>query len=553
MYSWGDVFDEVNGNMKELKWWKCDKELLLGAFILVLCFFGVNIITEYSVDSYIYYIYNAIGFFWLGIDCGRLVQGIVWAVVQIVITIYGIPIEIIGIFSYFGAIIFLSLAVYEYAKMLKTYSNNAVLTLGVSFLTIANLFSVEYFLFFEKCMFMFAIYCSVKAATETIAFFKSGKSANNKRVFLYLLLAVFTYQSSIFLYPILCLPFIFLYSENVKEFIIKNMEVALFTGIPLVIGFLYIKVVGGGDRLESTGIKENVINTYHFLKMYLRDAHAMLPKFWLFIALVVLMIAWVAFIFAKKNQVLFHLLSMVYVVCGTCFYGLMVYWTGTSNDPSMRIAYPFMCIVGVILTMFLIQGIDLNNYFFFKRFFYCILVIFLCVEFYSIELALVQRYQANIADQHWCETVGQVINEYEEQTGNEIENISFYYDKDSQYFYKDLSHGQVTERALYAPWSAIHALNYYLNDIEEEMISESDLIDAFLGDEKVTEEEKEHFYQLIQIPFIKKILSNFCVKVKYVESEKEEIYCDFFQKHDWDAYSEEQLIFDGNTLHLCVW
>lgn len=39
----------------------------------------------------------------------------------------------------------------------------------------------------------------------------------------------------------------------------------------------------------------------------------------------------------------------------------------------------------------------------------------------------------------------------------------------------------------------------------------------------------------------------------YFRSEPDPYYQDYFKEKDWKVFSEEQLIFDEDTLHLCVY
>ena len=65
--------------------------------------------------------------------------------------------------SYLTALVFAGLAVAAYAAMLHEYEDNEYICAMLSFLAVLNLFSIEYFLFIEKGLFMIAIFSNVLA------------------------------------------------------------------------------------------------------------------------------------------------------------------------------------------------------------------------------------------------------------------------------------------------------------------------------------------------------------------------------------------------------
>jgi hypothetical protein len=101
---------------------------------------------------------------------------------------------------------------------------------------------------------------------------------------------------------------------------------------------------------------------------------------------------------------------------------------------------------------------------------------------------------------------GQTISEYQDNTGNVITKIAFYNDASvTSPVYPDLySNGDLIVSSFNTSWSNKNALNYYL-------------------------------------------------ETKFEKVDSDEQYIDFFSKQDWDGLSKNQLIFEGNTLHLCIY
>ena len=112
----------------------------------------------------------------------------------------------------------------------------------------------------------------------------------------------------------------------------------------------------------------------------------------------------------------------------------------------------------------------------------------------------------NYADEIRSDYIGQAISDYQYNTGNIVTKIAFYHDASITYPpYPDLyCDGDLIVSSFYTDWSDISALNYYLG-------------------------------------------------TDYQKTDSEEQYIEYFSNKDWWRLSQEQLIFDGDTLHLCVY
>lgn len=102
--------------------------------------------------------------------------------------------------------------------------------------------------------------------------------------------------------------------------------------------------------------------------------------------------------------------------------------------------------------------------------------------------------------------IGQAITEYEEDTGTTITKIAFY--KDGAFTYSQypdvFNWGDMCMSAFLTSWSDIRAVNYYLN-------------------------------------------------ANYERIEQNPDYTKYFAGQNWNQFSKEQVIFDGDTLHYCVY
>ena len=95
------------------------------------------------------------------------------------------------------------------------------------------------------------------------------------------------------------------------------------------------------------------------------------------------------------------------------------------------------------------------------------------------------------------------IDEYEKSTGNKIKNIALYADKSMSYsYYGIFSTGDTNIKAYAKDWCIVYILKYYAG------------LDLKAVDKNPEIDEK-------------------------------------FSNEDWSYFEDEQLVFDGDTLHLC--
>lgn len=132
-----------------------------------------------------------------------------------------------------------------------------------------------------------------------------------------------------------------------------------------------------------------------------------------------------------------------------------------------------------------------------------VLVLVQAVGFNRIYL---NKYECNHADEMRSLLAGQMIAEYERDTGNVITRVVFYRDANPTYDqYPGLYHnGDMVVSSYCETWSDLVALNYYLD-------------------------------------------------ADYERGEEDPDYAALFASQDWSQYSNEQVILDGDTMHYCVY
>lgn len=135
-------------------------------------------------------------------------------------------------------------------------------------------------------------------------------------------------------------------------------------------------------------------------------------------------------------------------------------------------------------------------------------LVFLAINFYYIQKIAISMFQVNTLEKEHAKLIKYEIDKYERESGIEVKYISFYRDKAPQYKYEGtfVCPGEdMFNKSYLIEWGDIYALNFYTG--------------LSLSKEK-----------------------------------PEEDYIKYFQDYNWDCLDlEEQLIFDGDRCHYCVY
>ena len=478
-----------------------DQKLILYPFILSLLFFGVNNTLEFATDTYA--TFEEIGTWqWMLYENGRVFNAIIYYVIEAL----HLPNGYVYKLSYASAILFLTISIYIFSKLLKDFCKNDFLCSSLSFMTLANMYIIEYFLFIEKGLFMLAILLCTIAAYCTINYFKNQKIIYLIPALFCLLWAVFIYQIILGLYVILCLPFILKYSRKIKYFFINNFITALLYAIPLAIAFVATKFLLNSSRMGGLGnIFSNI--SYHLpriIQLSIEDWF-FLPKNMLltFFLIIITTIMVIIFLQRKQINVVLSFLSLVYLIVGTIFTSFFPAFSGVTADFWARTIYPYGSMLGILL-VYLVITYDFNlnsNYL-------CslgsIILLILGCQYIIYQSMFVDRYKCNEADRYYCEIIGNKIQEYETENNITIDTICFYKDKSLSWFDLGLDDDGMMTRAQSCGWSNLTSLNFYLDS-------------------------------------------------NYQKGESLAEYQEYFSTLNWDTYSDHQVIFEGNVLHLCVY
>jgi hypothetical protein len=454
------------------------------------------------------------------------------AAIMYIAGILGLSVETFYYISYWIGMLLLLLSIYIISNTLKQYIENENQRIFISYISVANIFIIEYFAFIEICGFMLAILLNCIAVQKFEHYFRTDNKGKNDIIISIVLITIsmLTYQSIISLYIILSLPILFKYSNKIKD-VIKNM---IQLAIPYVTASIIYLVVSTKiiNTTRSVDIEySGLVSIFKKLILYpietICSTNDIIPS-GIFVYAIAIMIV---LGYNKKNSIRYTISTIVIllislILCGAPSLMSNSIPANVVNIQNMytlrqfqvvslsaRVAYPLASMLGVLIVNGYINNDNKkNNY---KTIMYIViaLIALQCVQFNNI---YINRYKVNYADKQTAEFINQAITEYQNETNTTVTKIAVYQDSDSRYYdeslythngttrYNDLSGRDFIETAYNSYWANITCINYYLG-------------------------------------------------TNYERAEQDEKYIKYFEQFDWTTLSSQQLVFDNDTLHLCVY
>lgn len=477
---------------------------LIKITILVAFFHAVGYQLSFAIDTF----YT----FWMGFEeAGRdMLYRNGRPVIAVIYRLFGLtgwPSEWFYYISFGMAMIFLIAAVYLYHRIINKYIQNENLSILLSFVSISNIFIIEYFMFIEKGGFMVGVFLNVL----TVYFVEQYmESANKKYIAFAIIAAIFgilTYQGIMALSFILLMPLIYKHSQTVKEYLKYFLINVVIYWIPVLIDLILFKIWFSDARTTDVDVIANGIRAFNtIVESYWQTYHVMPAYFYVVVMALILVINIIAVAHNKKNivsgigNVLITFMATTWIPTASIFAG--------SGWGCPRILYPMASGVGIFLINYYINGkissetkLGIVN-----KVLVGILLCFLFVQYISFTNIYCDKYRLNFADEIRCLEIGQAIQEYEIESGNKVEEIAFYFDQDMQSpFYPGVFDDGDLVMTAFFPWdSQLNIINYYLG-------------------------------------------------TDYKRGFATEAYTEYFASFDWNTFSEKQMVFEGNTLHYCVY
>lgn len=423
-----------------------------------------------------------------------------------------IPFETMVIGSSVSATILLTLSwfmLYSYTiKIAKIGENKKkqLLIAGITFSIIFNFCTFETLVFAEAIVLAFSILC----ATLASCIYTSNLKRKNVYTAILIFLTILAYQTSTSLFLIITLVFIaFKNKGNIKEILKKSIYVGLIYGVSMILGLLITKFLGNylnWVERETTllSIKEMIQTIVKYLDFIVIKNFYIEPKGWNFIVIIFLTIIFIAQVIKSKEY--FHILEYIVLVALCCIIPILPLMAIPIKDQYMetRMAMVFGALAGTLL-LYLILVMKADETKVIKD----IISIITITLFVINSIYFIRSSSENIAtgyiDRNIAKSIIYNIEKYEKENDIKLKKIVVGYDKKPIYYYE----GQImlrstNGRGLATNFTVAPLIEYYCGEKYDWYVSQEEIDERFL-------------------------------------------------EKNWDAYSEEQLVFEGDTLYLCVY
>ena len=404
------------------------------------------------------------------------------------------------------AVIVASISIYIlYNTFSKIIDQDKLLLVISSIIIIINCMSIEYFLYAECAVMWLSILLSVLGAK---CFISHTKYWYLKTLVL-ILLGTFCYQGSVNLFLTMVVLLLIINKKNDYAKVLKETIIA---GTILIIAFfidiIAISIMNYLMGIHSTRISEGYVinNIYNFIPIMQQafyrtiiDSFNLLPSSTI---IVLTIISLVIIYFSNNNsQKLVKYTFLVFMAVLVCFIPLLLVEKAIIEP---RMSMSIGAIIGcsfIYLLSIEIKGIYIKK-----------IITFLIGSFFIFNTVnTIQIFSAHITTNKIDANMGLFIKykieEYEKDTGNIVQKVKFHKAANHKPFYygvnKELS--SFSKRAFDNYFCILEALNYYCN---------------------------RHYKGL-------------CM----TEDEFEKL----FKDKEWDTYSDDQIVFENDTMFLCTY
>ena len=478
-----------------------DKNILCLFGIIVLAFFGIFIKMNYSVDTYLLFASQNLEYIQEYIRSGRLLTALMFRILQLM------RFSPAGMYtvSFIIGIVCATFSIYILYNVLKKYIKNDMLTAIISIVIIINPFIIELWLFIEMGIMMLSILACILAYKSFDEYLEMHDIKKIYYSMLLMLIAMFSYQGTVAIFIALSAVSIILHSEKIIK-IAKNTIIALICyGVPTLINFLLIMLIGN----SRVGVGKNLLQTIKFILLITKEQ--LIKGFGLYNSTLFICIYFFAFIisiffiFNSKSRFkvkLINILKFIYIIFMTYIFTIATIIPQDIKSAVMfpRNSYAYGSIIGL---MFLFITICINNEDNVKlknTLIIAVFVILLIMEFVQFTTIGINRYIVNYMDKYIILQIDNKIDDYEEQTGNKIENVAIYNLENSDIFYSDIN----------------------------------DMIN-------VSAKNEEMSGRAILELFMHRKLEN--------TQQSPRIYNEYFKDNNWQMFDLDQIVLEGNTMH----
>lgn len=378
-----------------------------------------------------------------------------------------------------------------------------------SLVLLLNVFVVEWFTFvLSYAQWILGIVGAIYAAILM------SYNSRLRKIFAVILLCISinAYQIMIVYFAVIIMLFIYLQNENnfklskaIKKIVAAAAISIVLMGINIWITSHVVSIYTGGTRYDRLAFSiDNIVQIIKAQRNIWIEGKGILPHG--IMALTLCSSVMILGSSARKSRITWQKAIYCFLVyCAAVFVTFIPQMLAMWLTP--RSLAPLFCVFSIGAYFIVFWNREEGEYRH-KVIAIALMGMFIFANFYYIQKVAISMFQTNMLEKECAKQIEHEIRKYEQTTGIEVEYISFYRDNTPQYKYDDilLKPGEDMLYNVYlVEWGDIYALNFYTN----------------LALEK------------------KSPAAN---------------YNKYFSNYNWDCLDlQEQLKFEGNTCHYCVY
>lgn len=385
---------------------------------------------------------------------------------------------------------------------------NSIILMAITII-IFNCMSLEYFLYAECAVMCLSVLLSIIAAQ---IFIEEKNKHKYIRTLLILTLATFCYQGSINIFITLVTLLLIIdkskvnIKENIKQFIIAGIIFVVSEIVNIICMYLINNFMGSEqERVAGNVIIRNILLFNPLMKFIIENVFILNFNLWPSKIIPIFIGVSVILILCSKKKIR-GLIEYIFLILVAVLASILPVFLMKSPGIEPRMVMSAGSIIGISIIYLSYIFNDEKS-----KIMQDIIFVITMIFFIFNTINTIQIFSAHIAtnkiDANMGITIKYKIEKYENETGNNVTKVAYHRDsmhRDFPYGYKKKL-SSFTQRAFDNYYCIIEALNYYCNRKFE----------------KTTMDEK--------------------------------IYTDNFFGKNWDTYSDEQIVFEGDTMYICTY
>ncbi|MGI5843837.1 MAG: hypothetical protein ACOX9B_06650 [Candidatus Xenobium sp.] len=481
-------------------------------FLVALIFFGALAPIQFVAEAYSFYgggMHTAPALY---VTHGRFIPAVEWWAFKA----SGLPDPVFHAWSHL-AVLFCtatSLFVLDRALRRECLEANRMLLAPVAVLILVNPFMLDLVLWTQKSTHMLSVLACTLAFSAFLPVLE-GRPGALLQTWGWLLVANFAYQGPLALFPCLALFVICAKPLNWRTWLCNHAWTALAFGLPTLISYLTLRFLLDHQRVSQPLVwHENLQSVRAGLTEALFNSFGLLPAnfFLAFLGLITLLVILAVLVVPPPqatdarqawNVRFWELLTVPYLLAGGLAMAMAPHMFVASDIIWVvpRNIYAMGCLPGLMLAWLLARR-EIRGP---KAWFLAVcVVLFVGLVQVRFQTILHDHYTMNRRDQEIALKIRDLVRAHERASGVQVTRMALYFDRSTRINYPGLFWNRDTNmRALGFEEGTVDIL-HYITDLDLKLVPPSRTIQ------------------------------------------------DEFSKLEWNDFSPEQLKFEGDTLHLCL-